>query len=83
MPDVRVLEYLDPQACSPFAAWFDGLNAVAAALYQLAADNWSNVKGVRGSVMDGNVNVTITYWRMQLRRDKVSTQFRNVLFLPK
>jgi hypothetical protein len=29
MPDVQVLEYLDPQARSPFAAWFDGLNAVA------------------------------------------------------
>jgi len=28
-PDVRVLEYLDLQARSPFAAWFDGLNAVA------------------------------------------------------
>ena len=51
MSDIRVLEYLDPQARSPFAAWFEGLNAVAAAkataaIYQLTVGNWSNVKGV-------------------------------------
>ena len=57
MPDVRVLEYLDPQACSPFAAWFDGLNAVAAALYQLAAGNWSNVKGVGAGVFERKIDV--------------------------
>ena len=44
MPAIRVLEYLDLQARSPFAAWFEGLNAaasakVAAALYQIAAGN--------------------------------------------
>jgi hypothetical protein len=44
MSDVRVPEYLDPQARSPFAAWFEGLHAVAsakvaAALYQLAVGN--------------------------------------------
>ena len=40
MSSLRILEYLDPQARSPFAAWFEGLNAVAAAkataaIYQL------------------------------------------------
>lgn len=58
MPDVRVLEYLDLQARSPFAVCFDGLNAVAsakvtAALYQLAAGNWSNVKGVGQAYSNG------------------------------
>ena len=62
MPDVRVLEYLNPQARSPFAAWFDGLNAIAsakvtAALYQLAAGNWSNVKGVGAGVFERKIDV--------------------------
>jgi putative component of toxin-antitoxin plasmid stabilization module len=52
---IQVLEYLDSQARSPFAAWFEGLNApaaakVTAALYQLAGGNWSGVKGVGGGV---------------------------------
>lgn len=48
---IQVLEYLDSHVRSPFAAWFEGLNApaaakVTAALYQLAGGNWSGVKGV-------------------------------------
>ena len=31
MPMIRVLEYLDPLSRSPYAKWFDGLNAEAAA----------------------------------------------------
>jgi len=51
---IRLVEYLDGQGRSPYAKWFDSLNApaaakVAAAVYQLAAGNFSNVKGV-GSV---------------------------------
>lgn len=62
MPDIRVLEYLDPQTRSPFALWFDGLNAVAsakvtAALYQLAAGNWSNVKGIGAGVFERKIDV--------------------------
>jgi len=39
--EIQVLEYLDSHVRSPFAAWFEGLNApeaakVTAALYQLA-----------------------------------------------
>src|SRR6202171_5067090 len=61
MSDVRVLEYLDPQARSPFAAWFEGLNAVASAkvapaLYQLAVGNWSNVKGVGAGVFERKID---------------------------
>lgn len=62
MPDIHALEYLVPQARSPFAAWFDGLNAVASAkvtatLYQLAAGNWSNVKGVGAGAFERKIDV--------------------------
>jgi len=61
MPEIRVLEYLDPYARSPFAAWFEGLTAVAsakvaAALYQLAAGNWSNVRGVGAGVFERKID---------------------------
>lgn len=61
MSVIRVLEYLDLQSRSPFAAWFEGLNAaasakVASALYQLAASNWSNVKGVGGGVFERKID---------------------------
>ena len=51
MVAIRILEHLDPQGRSPYAAWFEGLNApaavkIAAALYQLAAGNRSNLKAV-------------------------------------
>jgi len=58
---IQVLEYVDPQARSPFALWFEGLNAVAsakvtAALYQIAAGNWSNVKGVGAGVFERKID---------------------------
>ena len=61
MLEIRVLEYLDPQSRSPFAAWFEGLTAVAsakvaAALYQLVAGNWSNVKGVGAGVFERKID---------------------------
>lgn len=61
MPDVRILEYLDLRSRSPFAVWFEGLNAVASAkvasaLYQFAAGNWSNVKGVGGGVFERKID---------------------------
>ncbi|HZD12397.1 MAG TPA: type II toxin-antitoxin system RelE/ParE family toxin [Candidatus Binatus sp.] len=61
MADIRIIEYLDRQTRSPFAAWFEGLNASAAAkvtsaLYQVAAGNWSNVKGVGGGVFERKIN---------------------------
>jgi len=59
--DIRILEYLDPAGRSPYAAWFDGLNApaaakVAAALYQLTAGNFSNVKGVGAGVFERKID---------------------------
>ena len=61
MPEIRVLEYLDLEGRSPYAAWFNGLNApaaakVAAALYQLAAGNFSNIKGVGGGVFERKID---------------------------
>lgn len=61
MSAVRVLEYLDPQGRSPWAAWFNGLNAQAAAkvstaLYRLAEGNFSNVKGVGGGVFERKID---------------------------
>lgn len=58
---IRVLEYLDAQGRSPYAAWFDDLNAnaaarVAAALYRLEAGNVSNVKGVGKGVLERRVD---------------------------
>jgi putative component of toxin-antitoxin plasmid stabilization module len=54
---VEVLEYLDQNGRSPFADWFNGLDAQAAAkVVQLkrssAWENWSNVKGVGGGVYE-------------------------------
>lgn len=42
--EIRLLEYVDPQSRSPFAAWFEGLNPpaaakVTAALTQLSMGN--------------------------------------------
>ena len=61
MPEIRILEYLDLKSRSPFATWFEGLPAVAsakvaAALYQLAAGNWSNVKGVGAGVFERKID---------------------------
>lgn len=61
MPAVRVLEYLDRQGRSPWANWFNGLNAPAAAkvstaLYRLAEGNFSSVKGVGGGVFERKID---------------------------
>lgn len=58
---VQILEYLDSRSRSPFAAWFNGLNAPAAAkvttaLFQLSVANWSGVKGVGGGVFERKID---------------------------
>src|SRR5436309_378018 len=60
----RLLEYLDAEGRSPYGAWFDGLNApaaakVAAALYQLTAGNRSNVEGVGSGVFERKMAAAI------------------------
>ena len=56
MAAIRLLEYLDAEGRSPYGAWFDGLNAPPAALYQLAAGNRSNVKGVGSGVFERKID---------------------------
>ena len=73
MPAVRVLEYLDPRGRSPFAAWFESLDAnaaakVAAALYRLEAGNFSNVKGVGRGVLERRIDFGPGY-RIYLAKD--------------
>ncbi len=59
MIDVR--EYNDPAGRSPYGAWFDRLNATAAAkvataLTRLANGNFSNVKGVGSGVFECRID---------------------------
>jgi putative addiction module killer protein len=70
---VRVVEYVDARGRSPYAAWFNGLNAeaaakVATALYRLAAGNFSNVKGVGGGVFERRLDFGPGY-RIYFGRD--------------
>lgn len=58
---VEVLEYLDPSGRSPYADWFNDLNAQAAAkvsvaVTRLALGNFSNVKGVGSGVYEYRLN---------------------------
>ncbi|MDP1718479.1 MAG: type II toxin-antitoxin system RelE/ParE family toxin [Burkholderiales bacterium] len=57
MTDIRVVDYVNAQGKSPFAKWFEALNAEAAAkittaLYRLGQGNFSNVKGVGSGVFE-------------------------------
>lgn len=61
MPAIKVVEYLDARGQSPFARWFDDLNAEAAArvttaLYRMGQGNFSNVKGVGGGVFEYRID---------------------------
>jgi putative addiction module killer protein len=61
VPAFHVLEYLDARGRSPYAAWFEDLNAEAAAkvvtaLYRLEAGNFSNVKGVGEGVFERRID---------------------------
>jgi putative addiction module killer protein len=60
IPSVDVLEYLDRQGRSPFAAWFDDLDPAAAAkvaatVTRLSLGNMSNVKGVGAGVFETKI----------------------------
>ena len=57
MKALRIVEYLDSRGRSPFAGWFEGLDAnaaakITAALYQLGAGNWGNTKAVGGGIFE-------------------------------
>ena len=56
-----VREYLDPLRRSPYAHWFQGLPApaaakVATALYRLELGNFSNVEGVGAGVYECKID---------------------------
>jgi putative addiction module killer protein len=58
---IEVREYLDAEGNSPYAKWFDRLNAVAAvkvttATHRMEQGNFSNVKGVGAGVYEYRIN---------------------------
>jgi putative addiction module killer protein len=58
---IAIREYLDARGESPFARWFNSLDAIAAAkvataLYRLEQGNFSRVAGVGGSVYEYKIN---------------------------
>jgi putative addiction module killer protein len=58
---VTLLEYLDPNGRSPYAEWFDSLNAQAAARVvvattRLAQGNFSNAKSVGQGVQEYRID---------------------------
>jgi putative addiction module killer protein len=55
--EIEIQEFLDASGRSPFARWFEGLNAAAAArvtvaLTRLGHGNFSNVEGVGSGVYE-------------------------------
>ncbi len=70
---VEVLEYLAPAGRSPYAEWFDSLNApaaakVAVALARMSQGSLSNVKGVGGGVHEYRIDFGPGY-RIYLAKD--------------
>ncbi len=58
---VAVREYIDVRGASPFAHWFEGLDATAAAkvataLYRLGQGNFSRVEGVGSGVYECKIH---------------------------
>jgi putative component of toxin-antitoxin plasmid stabilization module len=58
---VKVVEYLDQNGYSPYADWFNTLNAqaavkVATASMRMTLGNFSNVKGVGSGVYEYVIN---------------------------
>lgn len=54
---IEIREYIDPKGRSPYARWFNRLNAqaaakVATALVRMEQGNLSNTKGVGGGVLE-------------------------------
>jgi len=58
---IEIKEYLDDQGHSPYAKWFNGLNAQAAVkvvttLSRIEQGNLSNTKGVGGGVFEDRID---------------------------
>jgi putative addiction module killer protein len=59
---IEICEYLDVSGRSPYAAWFESLNApaaakVAIALARLSQGNFSNVKGIGAGIYEYRLDV--------------------------
>lgn len=70
---IEIREYTNPDGHSPFADWFDDLNALAAAkvttaLVRVEQGNFSNAKSVGASVLEYRVNFGPGY-RIYFGRD--------------
>lgn len=70
---MHILEYRDVAGSSPFAGWFDGLDAQAAAkvtvaLARIEQGNLSNVKGVGAGVLEYRIDFGPGY-RIYFGRD--------------
>lgn len=77
MDRIRIVEYFTPSGVSPFAEWFDRLDAAAAAkvataLYRMAEGNFSNVKGVGGGVYERRIDFGAGY-RIYFGKENEST----------
>jgi putative addiction module killer protein len=64
--EIEIREFLDGSGRSPFARWFEGLNAVAAArvtvaLTRLGQRNFSNVEGVGAGVYEIKIDFGPAY----------------------
>ena len=65
-PMIEIVEYLDTDGNSPFAAWFDGLDSTAAAkvataIVRMGQGNFSNAKGVGSGVLEYRINFGAGY----------------------
>ena len=70
---IEIKEYIDPVGRSPYAKWFDGLNALAAAkvstaLVRMAQGNLSNVASVGAGVFEYRLDFGPGY-RIYLGKD--------------
>ena len=70
---IEILEYLDCNGHSPYAEWFEGLGAeaaakIAVAVTRMAHGNFSNVKGVGGGVYECRIDFGPGY-RIYLGKD--------------
>jgi putative addiction module killer protein len=70
---MQILQYLDATGNNPFAAWFDALDAQAAAKVTIATarmeqGNLSNCKGVGGGVLEYRIDFGPGY-RIYFGRD--------------
>ena len=70
---IEIREYIDDRRRSPFARWFDGLDARAAArvrtaLARMEAGNLSSVRGVGSGVLEHRIHIGPGY-RVYFGRD--------------